>query len=317
MNKELLVSVIIPVFNNTASEIKRCLDSLQTSQFDQYELIIVDDGSEPDCARLLDQYAFEISKLRVIHQKNQGAAVARNHGAKETYGKYLLFVDADDVVTEQMWNDFSLLQLEKTEEDVIYGLIQLDKKQKTGKKISLKNKLTKYNLSQKEYPFLYRQMIGLGVPEMTVKDGYISRGPIARLVKKIFFMKHLFDPSLRHGEDQIWNLDMLKDEPKAAIVFHHWYTYIYNGSSITHKASKDYIKWQKQLLMRLVPYINSQIYYPAFMIRIFESLREIAVNVYLASENKINLLQRAKEFNKMYREYPFNLFMYKYAKMGG
>lgn len=84
-------SVIIPTYNH-ARELRRCLASLHTQTFRDFEVIVVDDGSTDDTQRVLEEYR---DALRSINIPHSGANVARNRGFQESSGKYLLFCDAD------------------------------------------------------------------------------------------------------------------------------------------------------------------------------------------------------------------------------
>ncbi len=95
-NKEL--SIIIPVYNGQ-DYIVRCVDSIMRQRdATQHEIIIVDDGSTDDTPKILDAAANVYKNIRVIHQKNAGVSVARNNGITASHGKYVTFVDADDMV---------------------------------------------------------------------------------------------------------------------------------------------------------------------------------------------------------------------------
>ncbi len=95
-NTEL--SIIIPAYN-AQSYIRRCVDSIMRQQgADRYEIIIVDDGSTDKTPKVLDSIANKYKNIHVIYQKHAGVSVARNKGIEESNGKYVTFVDADDMV---------------------------------------------------------------------------------------------------------------------------------------------------------------------------------------------------------------------------
>jgi glycosyltransferase involved in cell wall biosynthesis len=87
-----LVSVIIPTYNR-APVIERAVDSVLSQSFRDFELLVVDDGSEDNTAEILLKYGHEI---RVITQPNQGVSAARNRGIRESTGKLSAFLDSDD-----------------------------------------------------------------------------------------------------------------------------------------------------------------------------------------------------------------------------
>lgn len=91
----IAISVIIPVYN-AEKYLKQCLDSVKEQTIKNIEIICVDDGSTDCSSAILDRYAQQDKRFRIIHQKNQYAGTARNKGIKEAKGVYLSFLDADD-----------------------------------------------------------------------------------------------------------------------------------------------------------------------------------------------------------------------------
>ncbi|HEM5253864.1 TPA: glycosyltransferase family 2 protein, partial [Streptococcus suis] len=86
------VTVIIPVFNAEKS-IEKCYNSIQKQTFQDYEILLVNDGSTDNTESLLATIAKSDSKVRVINKKNEGVAVTRNFAVLEAKGKYILFMD--------------------------------------------------------------------------------------------------------------------------------------------------------------------------------------------------------------------------------
>lgn len=94
-----MISVIIPVYN-AAPYLKRCLDSVCRQAYKDLEIVLVDDGSTDDSGRICDDYVANDARMKVVHQKNQGASYARRNGIAVATGEWLSFVDSDDVVEE-------------------------------------------------------------------------------------------------------------------------------------------------------------------------------------------------------------------------
>lgn len=92
-----MISVIIPVYN-VAAYLDRCLQSVMTQTYTNWECILVDDGSKDESCSICDKWQKEDSRIRVIHQQNQGASIARQVGIVAAKGKFLSFIDADDIV---------------------------------------------------------------------------------------------------------------------------------------------------------------------------------------------------------------------------
>ena len=95
------ISVIVPVYK-AEDYLHACVDSILSQTVSDFELILVDDGSPDGCGAICDDYAARDSRVRVIHQENQGQAAARNHALSIARGEWVCFVDSDDAVHPQM-----------------------------------------------------------------------------------------------------------------------------------------------------------------------------------------------------------------------
>lgn len=95
----IFVSVIVPVYQ-VEQYLARCVESLLAQTYQEYEILLVDDGSRDAGGRMCDEYAKKHERVKVIHQENQGLGPARNNGVKYARGEYIVFVDSDDYVSE-------------------------------------------------------------------------------------------------------------------------------------------------------------------------------------------------------------------------
>lgn len=91
------ISVIVAVYN-VAEYLAECLDSVLAQTYPNLEILVVDDGSEDKGGEICDRYAERDSRIRVIHQENQGLSAARNRGSEEATGDFLSFLDGDDIL---------------------------------------------------------------------------------------------------------------------------------------------------------------------------------------------------------------------------
>ena len=92
-----LVSVIIPVYN-AEKTLEKCIESIIKQTYQQFEIIIVDDGSKDNTFNVCEVLKKRDNRISVIHQKNNGSSAARNRGISKAKGKYLVFIDGDDTV---------------------------------------------------------------------------------------------------------------------------------------------------------------------------------------------------------------------------
>lgn len=97
-----LVSIIVPVYN-VEKYLAECLGSILASTYSNIEVIVVDDGSPDSCPRICDEYARKDPRVKVIHQENQGLVGARNTGMAHATGRYIGFVDSDDMVSPVLY----------------------------------------------------------------------------------------------------------------------------------------------------------------------------------------------------------------------
>lgn len=94
---ETLFSIIVPVYQ-VEPYLEECVDSVLSQSFRDFQLILIDDGSPDHCPEICDAYERMDSRVRVIHQKNQGLSAARNTGIQAAAGTYVLFLDSDDIL---------------------------------------------------------------------------------------------------------------------------------------------------------------------------------------------------------------------------
>ena len=100
------VSVIVPVYN-VEPYLAQCINSILSQSFEDFEVLLVDDGSKDKSGEICDEYAARDSRIRVFHKENGGLSSARNFGLNRANGKYVMFIDSDDYFLEN--NAFSRL----------------------------------------------------------------------------------------------------------------------------------------------------------------------------------------------------------------
>lgn len=123
MYKDVKVSVIVPVYNSE-DYVGKSIESLMRQTLKEIEIILVDDGSKDNSGKICDEYAKKDERIVVIHKENGGLADARNAGMKVVKGKYIMFLDADDLFEEDscehMYNT-----IEKNGVDYVIGNYQM------------------------------------------------------------------------------------------------------------------------------------------------------------------------------------------------
>lgn len=101
--KSPTISVIVPVYN-AEKTLRRCVDSILAQTFEDFELILINDGSKDQSGDICDEYAAKDSRVKTIHKTNGGVSSARNAGLRIAQGEYIAFIDSDDYID----NDYLL-----------------------------------------------------------------------------------------------------------------------------------------------------------------------------------------------------------------
>lgn len=107
-----VISVIVPVYN-VEKYLPQCLDSILSQNYEKLEVLLIDDGSTDASGKICDEYLEKDGRIRVIHQKNGGAASAKNAGLRAATGEYLSFVDSDDYLEPDVYG-YMVARLEET-----------------------------------------------------------------------------------------------------------------------------------------------------------------------------------------------------------
>ncbi|NLZ34960.1 MAG: glycosyltransferase family 2 protein [Clostridiales bacterium] len=221
------VSIIVPVYN-CESSIKNTINSILKQNFNDFELILINDGSEDKSGLICDELAMKDKRIKVIHQKNSGPGAARNRGINEAEGKYITFVDADDTVDVD-WLDLMISTIEDNNVDLIC----------TGyKKLFIRddNRLIK----SKDYIPTFKMYKDKKNIINDINE-IISSGFFIPLWNKLYKSKIIkafgitFREDLSLGEDFLFNLQYFDKCNSFIILDTAKYNYIVNKDGLTHK----------------------------------------------------------------------------------
>ncbi len=213
------ISVIVPVYN-VEKYIHRCIDSILSQSFIDFELILVDDGSPDNCGKICDEYAQKDCRVRVFHKPNGGVSSARNLGLDNTKGKWITFIDSDDYI----------------EIDYLEELVLFERDDKTDFVVTL-NTIRKYTqcksltLQYSEYNQLF-SLYGLD------KNGYV----IGKLYKTDIIQKLQlrFNTNVHLGEDVMFALKYLMHTNSIVIFSSDKYIYDKSRPDSLTKVSNSY-----------------------------------------------------------------------------
>lgn len=208
------ISVIVPVYN-VEPYLNRCVDSILTQSFTDFELILVDDGSPDNCPAICDEYAKKDERVHVIHQENGGLSSARNAGIDWAFAnsdsEWLTFIDSDDWVhTDYLKQLFETAMQAKVDIGICNFV-------RSKEPMELNNDLKWTAYSPEDF---------------FVKMQVLSTIACAKLYKKELFIDLRF-PLGRYHEDEFITHRALFNVEKIAFLDEPLYFYFINESSIT------------------------------------------------------------------------------------
>lgn len=119
MKENALLTVIVPVYNGE-KYLDQCVSSIRQQTYENLEILLVDDGSPDRSGEMCDQYAAQDSRIRVIHKENEGQSLARNLAIDQARGQYITFVDCDDWIAPQAYEEMLAL-MERTGAKIVCG----------------------------------------------------------------------------------------------------------------------------------------------------------------------------------------------------
>lgn len=220
------ISLIIPVYN-TEKYLHRCLDSVLSQTFTDYEVILIDDGSTDNSPSVCDDYALKDSRFKVFHKQNEGLPATRKYGTNKASGKYILHLDSDDWIEHDMLEEMHSAAIHSDADYVICDFYM----DYVSHKVVHRNRFSDINDTRK---ILCDCITGK-------VSGYIWN----RLIKAECFKKNniQFPPNLNYGEDMILNAQLLSLPAKIKYIPKPLYHYMQNPASMIHgKAAVVYEK---------------------------------------------------------------------------
>lgn len=245
MKIDKYLSVVVPVYNVEAY-LHQCIGSIKNQTFKDLEIILINDGSTDSSGKICDEYSNLDSRIRVLHQENAGVSAARNSGIALASGDYITFVDSDDWLDANMYEE-----MWKVSESSLVDLVMCDFK-------NIKQNSTEIISSNIRKGFYNKQQIIKELyPTLLVTENF-GRIPIVSIWNSFFKRKLFtdnnirFDADLRYSEDYLFMADVVVH---ADSFFYLKGNYAYNYRQYEESRSKKFQPvWWENLL-----YLNKEL----------------------------------------------------------
>lgn len=231
-------SVIVPVYR-AEIYLRKCIESVLNQSYQDFELILVDDGSPDNCPLICDEYAEKDSRVKVIHKANAGVSLARQDGVSVAGGRYLVFVDADDRVSDDY---FITLSAHLGADIIRFGCV-MEHPDGTLTDQPPKEREGSYDKSDIEreiFPYLIQS------PFAT----YYCPSLWCHAFKRELFVANMVkDWVIRIGEDGACVIPCIYHAKSLFCIHKCLYVYNYNDTSATK--SRNVFRWDDPLLIYL------------------------------------------------------------------
>lgn len=224
------LSIIVPVYQ-AEKFLKTCVESILDQDFQDFELLLIDDGSKDGSEKICNDYQKQDSRVLVFHQKNKGVSAARNLGLDHARGKYICFVDADDALEKNLLSQ-CMQALKESNAD----LLQHGMTKHVWKNNNMINSIPKYKVHVQGLCNQYR------LKELIIHNyTELSRNVFNYIFKKNIIGEIKFNEKIPYSEDtifvnQIWAI-------VKTCYFLNIYGYHYNA-----RAGSAAYRWQPEML---------------------------------------------------------------------
>ena len=249
-----IISIIVPIYN-VEKYLNRCMTSLLNQTIKNIEIILVDDGSPDNCPQLCEQYALLDDRIKVIHKKNEGLGYARNSGLEVAKGEYIAFVDSDDYVSTNMYEE--LYNAAKTQSfDIVYCGVNA---QKSNGKTYQEHVSDRILSSTDDIINFLANIIACDISSTQERSEPMSVWHA--IYKRELIEKHnIRFMSEREilSEDIIFDINIIPNCKKIRFIPQALYHYCYNENSLTQNFQRNKLSRSSSLLKEMLSALKKQ-----------------------------------------------------------
>ena len=211
----MMISIIVPVYNSE-KYIDRCLDSILNQTYKDLEIVLVNDGSNDQSLKILENYALRDTRIKVVNQENKGVAAARNTGLDNATGDYILYVDSDDWIENNMVE--RMVELSANADIVFCGNDNAVSPESVKKIIGITKEI--WNKDKIIYEFLRHKIM----------SGMLWN----KLIKRSLTDGCRFNPKTGYGEDAEFLWQVLQNTNSMIVTNEILYHHVPDENSISH-----------------------------------------------------------------------------------
>ena len=227
-----MIDVILPVFNTPQEDLVKCFDSLHQQTFQDFHVIVVDDGSQYETATFLDAYCETYDNFSVFHKSNAGVSEARNYGVSVATQEFISFVDADDVVKENFF-EIAMKSIKDDNLDIFISSLQIKNGNAVTECVSNYNYRV-YHDEEREKVLSYALSQEYSTENAEFGNMLMAR-VYAKLIKRSLALEVDFNTSLTTSEDNLYCFDLFVQAKRIGVSSYIGYEYVIHPYSITNR----------------------------------------------------------------------------------
>lgn len=299
-----IISVIIPIYNTPVNLFEKCIDSLISQQYENLEIILVDDGSSSGIEQICDKYADKYPNITTIHTNNNGLAAARNLGVKKSNGNWIMFLDSDDWLDPMTCYELSsYLKKYNFIDFITYGFYH-DFENRCEKCVFSYGDTAVFDSSMRNELILN-----------ALKTNSLYSSSCWKIFKKSFLDENdLFhDEKIRQGsEDLEFMLRVIDSYNSTLCINKRYYHYVMNQNSITNSFNEKNAYSVLQCFKKMEDVIinKNEIVKDSFYIRSWNAICASIISGFMNPNNSL----KYREKRKKTRQYLNNDFCIKTIK---
>lgn len=319
-----VISIIVPVYKTKEEYLRKCIESLRDQTFKDIEIVLVDDGTPDNGGIICDAYAEKDSRIKVIHQKNQGVSIARNNGMKKADGQWIMFVDADDWIDKTTCEILYKNILEHEGIEILFFSLKVTFPNKEVNNPFWDNEKQYLDLQSREE--LQLQILHKAVSRFVPPYNMVGVA-VCKLYNLDFLRKNNmeFNSNLPLSEDGVFMFWVLEKANKIMYLDEYFYHYRRHEESATStfrpNAIEDYqvgLNEFDDIFMRLS---KDNRYFKALYYRALINFFSICNQLYCNDKNKKSFFKKVKGINrlsksKIYRKAIKNISFKEYLNNG-
>jgi glycosyltransferase involved in cell wall biosynthesis len=294
--KSIIISIIVPAYN-VQSFIESCVESIIEQTFDNWELILVNDGSTDKTPEICDKYALNDQRIKVIHKPNGGLVSARNTGYKASVGGWVMYLDGDDWLKKNTFEELVKV-IEVHNPEIVFWKTSQNLK---GKVITGK---AEWKCDNDEKLYINSECENLAYNTLVYSSGISTA--FSKLLRRDFVDEHKLwhNTKLRQGAEGIeFSLRVFDSAKKVLFINQYFTNYRYNEDSISKRIDEKNTTYIIECFNEIHEYINhnpkKDYFLPVFYERILYILIAIAMSTYFHPKNKESLLIRIKKYKNL------------------